>query len=160
MKPKIEAAARRGCAPPGRGHHQRTAAKILQAAYGSCTPRTVRNYVKRHPRLVEVIEETVELNLDTAERKLMTLIASGNLGAVIFYLKTKGKSRGYVERVEATGSGGGQIKIDIETVRNARQRNLELVEEVARRLAGGAAGAPAAGGAGESPQPDESDGGC
>ena len=80
-----------------------TAAKILQTAYGSCTPRTVRNYVKRHPRLVEVIEETVELNLDTAESQLMSLIANGNLGAVIFYLKTKGKARGYVERVEATG---------------------------------------------------------
>jgi len=49
------------------------AAKILEAAYGSCTPRTVRNYVKRHPRLAEVIEETVELNLDTAESQLMTL---------------------------------------------------------------------------------------
>jgi len=136
-----------------------TAAKILETAYGSCTPRTVRNYVKRHPRLAEVIEETVELNLDTAESQLMSLIANGNLGAVIFYLKTKGKARGYVERVEATGSGGGPIKIDIETVRNARQRNLELVEEVARRLASGAAGAPPAGGAGEDPEPDEPEGG-
>jgi len=104
----------------------------------------VRNYVKRHPRLAEVIEEAVELNLDTAESQLMTLIANGNLGAVIFYLKTKGKARGYVERVEATGSGGGPIKIDIETVRNARQRNLELVEEVSRRLASRAAGVPPA----------------
>src|SRR5262245_3469669 len=76
------------------------------------------------------------------------------------HLKTKGKARGYVERVEATGSGGGPIKIDIETVRNARQRNLELVEEVARRLASGAAGAPAGGGTGESPEPDEPNGGC
>ena len=135
------------------------AAIILEAAYGSCTPRTVRNYVKRHPRLAEVIEEAVELNLDTAESQLMTLIANGNLGAVIFYLKTKGKARGYVERVEATGSGGGPIKIDIETVRNARQRNLELVEEVSRRLASGAAGAPAAGAAGEDPKPDEPEGG-
>jgi len=79
----------------------------------------------------EVIEETVELNLDTAESQLMSLIANGNLRAVIFYLKTKGKARGYVERVEATGSGGGPIKIDIETVRNARQRNLELVHKTA-----------------------------
>src|SRR5215469_6278752 len=103
-----------------------TAAKILQAAYGSCTPRTVRNYVKRHPRLVKVIEETVELNLDTAESQLMTLIANGNLGAVIFYLKTKGKARGYVERVEATGSGGGPIKIELSrsTQRRPQARTL------------------------------------
>ena len=119
----------------------------------------MRNYIKRHPRLAEVIEETVELNLDTAESQLMSLIANGNLGAVIFYLKTKGKARGYIERFEATGSGGGPIKIDIEMVRNARQRNLELVEEVARRLASGAAGAPPAGGAGEDPEPDEPEGG-
>ena len=120
-----------------------TAAKILEAAYGSCTPRTVRNYVKRHPRLAEVIEETVELNLDTAESQLMTLIANGNIAAVIFYLKTKGKARGYVERVEATGSGGGPIKIDFAMVKNARQRNVDLVDEVSRRLASGTAG-PAA----------------
>ena len=90
-----------------------TAAKILQAAYGSCTPRTVRNYVKRHPRLVEVIEETVELNLDTAESQLMSLFANGNLEAVIFYLKTKGKARGYVERFEATGSGADRSRLTL-----------------------------------------------
>src|SRR5262249_38944429 len=106
MKPKlnlqhVEEAPRRAGATTG------GAAIILEAAYGSCTPRTVRNYVKRHPRLAEVIEEAVELNLDTAESQLMTLIANGNLGAVIFYLKTKGKARGYIERFEATGSGGG-----------------------------------------------------
>jgi hypothetical protein len=100
-----------------------TAAKILETAYGSCTPRTVRNYIKRHPKLAEVLKETVELNLDTAESQLMTLIANGNVAAVIFYLKTKGKARGYVERVEATGSGGGPIKIDIEMVRHARRQS-------------------------------------
>ena len=137
-----------------------TAAKILESGYGSCTPRTVRNYIKRHPKLAEVVEETVEVNLDTAESQLMTLIANGNVAAVIFYLKTKGKARGYVERVETTGSGGGPIKIDIEMVKNARQRNIELVGEVSRRLTGGIAGETAPGRAGEDPPSAEPSGGA
>jgi hypothetical protein len=38
--------------------------------------------------------------LDYAESKLLELIGRGNTAAVIFYLKTKGKERGYVERQE------------------------------------------------------------
>src|SRR5215467_7995587 len=74
------------------------AAKILEAAGGSCTPQTVRNYIKRYPSLQTVIEETVELNLDLAESNLIAKIGNKNMTAIIFYLKTKGKHRGFVER--------------------------------------------------------------
>jgi hypothetical protein len=36
------------------------AAKLLEAAYGSCSPATVRNYLKRHPKLRAAVEETIE----------------------------------------------------------------------------------------------------
>ena len=75
------------------------AADILAKAYGSCTPSTVRNYVKRHKRLQVAIEETVAHALDLAEHKLMGGISKGNMTAVIFFLKTKGRERGYVQRV-------------------------------------------------------------
>jgi hypothetical protein len=73
------------------------AAKLLEAGYGSCTPATVRNYIKRHPRLADAVYETVELNLDLAESKLFNAIGDGNMTAIIFFLKTKGRDRGYVE---------------------------------------------------------------
>jgi hypothetical protein len=85
------------------------AAEILAQAYGSCTPRTVRNYLDRHPALREVIEEIIERNLDLAENRLITAISESNMTAVIFYLKTKGRDRGYVERVEASGIGGAPL---------------------------------------------------
>ena len=74
------------------------AADILAKAYGSCTPATVRNYVKRHKRLQAAITQTVEHALDLAEHKLLGAVTKGNMTAVIFYLKTKGRDRGYVQR--------------------------------------------------------------
>jgi hypothetical protein len=45
-------------------------------------------------------EEVNESLLDMAETMLLKQIKSENTTSIIFYLKTKGKSRGYVERSE------------------------------------------------------------
>lgn len=57
--------------------------------------------------VLDVHERTV----DFAESALHKLIKGGNVASTIFYLKTKGKKRGYVERVEHTGNDGAAIKI-------------------------------------------------
>ena len=46
------------------------------------------------------VEDLGDVALDFAESKLHKLIDSGNPAATIFYLKTKGKNRGDVERQE------------------------------------------------------------
>ena len=46
------------------------------------------------------VDAVDEEQIDTAESELSKHIKSGNLTAIIFYLKTKGQGRGYVERVE------------------------------------------------------------
>ena len=50
--------------------------------------------------LMDAWTETMESNLDLAESKLLTAINNGELAAVFFFLKCRGKKRGYVERHE------------------------------------------------------------
>lgn len=46
------------------------------------------------------VDDINEIALDFAESKLHAQIEGENVTAIIFYLKTKGKKRGYVERSE------------------------------------------------------------
>jgi len=46
------------------------------------------------------IDEIPDITLDFAEHALHKLINEGNVAATIFYLKTKGRDRGYIERPE------------------------------------------------------------
>lgn len=51
------------------------------------------------------VENIGEELLDNAERKLQEKIDMGDTSSLIFYLKTKGKKRDYVERIENKVSG-------------------------------------------------------
>lgn len=78
-----------------------------------CTYQTIRNYINRHKTLQEILEALDEKEVDFSESKLLSQIKEGNITAIIFHLKCKGKKRGYIERneVEHTGKDGGPIQI-------------------------------------------------
>lgn len=58
------------------------------------------NYRDSNEKLREQLEEADEARLDFAESKLIEHINDGDVTSLIFFLKTKGKGRGYVERTE------------------------------------------------------------
>ena len=62
--------------------------------------QTLYDWRKEFPILKSKMEDVEESILDFTESKLLEAIQDGNLTAIIFHLKTKGKERGYVERIE------------------------------------------------------------
>jgi len=74
------------------------AAKMLD-----CAPNTIKNYVERSARLQKMMEEVTETNLDIAEAGLLHHLGEKNLSAITFYLRTKGRARGYGDKVELAG---------------------------------------------------------
>nr|WP_314648815.1 hypothetical protein [uncultured Porphyromonas sp.] len=59
------------------------------------------------------VHEIQQSQLDFVESKLLQRIDAGDTVAAIFYLKTRGKERGYTERTELTGAGGKALVPDI-----------------------------------------------
>jgi hypothetical protein len=62
--------------------------------------QTHYNWMEADAEYKAAVAELSVVALDFAESKLHKLIDQGNPAATIFYLKTKGKERGYVERQE------------------------------------------------------------
>jgi len=57
----------------------------------------VYDEMKKDEKFKTEFEEVREKMLDIAENALMTAVTQGNVTAIIFFLKTQGKHRGYVE---------------------------------------------------------------
>ena len=58
------------------------------------------NWLKDDPEYKEAVRMVEERTIDFAESHLHALIKDKNPAATIFFLKTKGKNRGYIERQE------------------------------------------------------------
>jgi len=70
------------------------------------------------------VDDINNIALDMAESQLHKQIIGGNTSATIFYLKTKGKNRGYVERTEHTGFEGTKL-FDVEIVTRVEEEDTE-----------------------------------
>ena len=78
--------------------------------------QTFYTYLKKHVTAQRALEDARERRHEMVENKLMSLIAQGNVAAVIFYLKTQAKHLGYVERQEITGKDGSDNALTIRIV--------------------------------------------
>ena len=85
----------------------------LAAKKAGISYSTMNRYCRDFPSVREAMHEAKETMLDYTEGKLFTAIKANNMTAIIFYLKTQGKERGYTERSEIGGHGGGPIRAQI-----------------------------------------------
>lgn len=62
--------------------------------------KTFYNWKEKDPKLQEGLDGADEAIIDFAESKLLEHIQNDNVNALMFFLRTKGRKRGYVEQVE------------------------------------------------------------
>jgi len=73
----------------------------------------IDNRINKSEVLKEALQEARNTMLDNAETALYEDALNGNTTALIFFLKTQGKSRGYIERQEHTGADGDVIRVTL-----------------------------------------------
>lgn len=71
--------------------------------------QTYYRWYREDPEFKARADDISELQIDVAEASLLKKIQKGDTAAIIFYLKTKGKDRGYSERREVVVPGGIDI---------------------------------------------------
>ena len=92
-----------------------TAGNITAACTAANISRTqFHKWRNEDPEFAQVIADVSESAIDMGETALMKQIQDGNTACIIFLLKTRGKDRGYVERVEHDhrGKDGGAIQYE------------------------------------------------
>lgn len=90
----------------GEGLTMESVAKALIACDGFITRAaqvvgvhytTLRRFIKGSEKIQKLIEDINESLIDLAESQLRVAIRSGNMTAILFTLKCKGKGRGWIE---------------------------------------------------------------
>lgn len=69
-------------------------------------------WMKKDQEYKQRVEMVHENAIDIVESKLFDRIEADDTTSIIFYLKTKGKKRGYVERTEVETSGSLETSVN------------------------------------------------
>jgi len=77
---------------------------------------TYDNYLSKDPVFRQAIEEVMQFQIDIVESMLLRRIREGDTAAIIFYLKTKGRDRGYEQTSTLNIKEGPQIIAPGETI--------------------------------------------
>jgi len=84
---------------------------------------TYYKWLKEDEVFAAEVSDIENVALDFAESKLHKQISDNNTSATIFYLKTKGKNRGYVERQEITGVERMPTNFQIEIIGSTKDKD-------------------------------------
>lgn len=115
--------------------------EALKKSYGNVSssadavginPTTHYTWVKEDPEYRAEVEAIKERAIDHVESKLMERIDEGDTTATLFYLKTQGRKRGYVETERKEING----KMDIDANVDVSKLPKDMLKSVADKLQG------------------------
>ena len=98
--------------------------------------QTHYEWLREDEQYRDAVDDIGDVALDFAESQLHKQIQSGEVSSTIFYLKTKGKKRGYVERSEVDHSGSMQNVVTLFQIPDNGRR----IEYKDNQAAGGLSG--------------------
>lgn len=96
--------------------------------------QTFYNWMENDEAFKLEVEDARELQIDFVESKLLDMIEAGDTTAIIFYLKTRGKNRGYNEKI-AIISEKSEGTPNISEKQNISSENAENNKEIKRMVA-------------------------
>lgn len=82
------------------------------------TRQTVYTFMSKRPKVQAALDEARETMIDNVESQLYNKALGGDVTSMIFFLKTQGKKRGYVERQELTGAEGQAFTVRWDDIDN------------------------------------------
>lgn len=85
------------------------------------------NWMEKDPKFKQKVEEVNESMIDFAESALKKQIQDGNVTAIIFFLKTRGRERGYVEKVQIDQKT--ELKLDKPMTQEEAREYLDKIKE-------------------------------
>jgi len=103
-----------------------------------CAWHTAKKYIEEYSTVQAAYQDECEAVLDMAESETIKLMRAGDGPMLRYYLSTKGKDRGYTERVqqEITGRGGGPIETANVSLSKLTDEELDTLARIARRATG------------------------
>lgn len=91
---------------------------------------TVYNWIEKYPDFAEALTMIEDSGIDFAESKLFENIDKGLEASIIFFLKTRGKKRGYQETGEGSNRSQLQKKIEESSDEELREQLRTLEEKI------------------------------
>jgi hypothetical protein len=79
---------------------------------------TFYDYCKKDPEFKNKVDEIDEITLDFVESKLLDKIDEGSERSILFYMKYKGRKRGYTDSLDITTGGDKITEIKLIQIKN------------------------------------------
>lgn len=105
----------------------------VAAARVGISRQTHYRWMKSDPEYRRAVDDVAEFAVDYVESKLFNRIEDNDVTSIIFFLKTRGKKRGYVERQEFAGVPDQPLLPDFDVSKldpRDRKTMLDLIQKM------------------------------
>jgi AcrR family transcriptional regulator len=111
--------------------HKEKLLKALEKSLGIVTPackevgvsrETFYRYYREDEDFKKVVDDINEITLDFAENQLLSKIKEGSERSILFYMKYRGRKRGYTDSLDITSDGKSITEIRLIEIKKSDEK--------------------------------------